>query len=135
MAQGCSVAPLTAILLIGATFAVARCATSAPSPVSDRPTPPSLSLETRKGCSAAIAKAQSEGLVRERPNAVRANVDELRWAAIPATEKTALLSLLACDGLGKQAAEMTMSDAVPVVYGYRTGKRLALLSPVGPSFE
>lgn len=86
-------------------------------------------------CQKVIDGAQETGLVKEKPSLNRLNVDDLMWAALPAGEKTALAEMLFCTTYdGKSFAQGAAMDYV-VIYGYRSGKKLAMLSSVGMDFE
>lgn len=88
----------------------------------------------RQQCADVIDLAKKEGVVRDRPAANRINVDELRWAALPASTKTDVLKGLACDAFGVQPDDLGAMDYV-VAYGFRSGKRLAMLGSTGVTFE
>jgi hypothetical protein len=83
-------------------------------------------------CSKLLDDAASAGLLRFRPSWNRIEVDESGWAELPADGKRGLAMAIPCAHLGRAAL---MSDPTPVVYGYRSGKRLALVSPGGVSLE
>lgn len=93
-----------------------------------------LASDQVAGCGDEIAKAQRRGLIRQRPSNNRINVDEMKWALLPATEKTALLGLLACNTYGVQPGSLEPMQYV-VAYGYRSGKRLALFGSTGVQWE
>lgn len=99
---------------------------------SNAPVP--LSAEVRKQCASLIDLGKKEGVIRERPAANRINVDELRWAALPASTKTDVLKGLACDAFGVQMDDLGAMEFV-VAYGFRSGKRLAMFGAEGTSFE
>lgn len=58
----------------------------------------------------------------------------LIWAQMDASDKTALLALLACDAYGKRGPDLNILEFT-VAYGWRSGKRLAMLTSVGITFE
>ena len=99
------------------------------------PAAPSLTREQRQGCGKALAEAQRTKVIRQRPSPNRVNVDDLIWSQMAATDKEALLALLACDALGKRAPELTMDEPTIVAYGFRSGKRVGMLTQVGASFD
>lgn len=84
-----------------------------------------------KPCNDLIEQAQREGLVRERPAPNRINVDDRRWADFPASSKRGLAMAVRCSAYGGAPAELDYG----VVYGYRSGKRLAMATSVGVDFE
>ena len=53
---------------------------------------------------------------------------------LAASDKTALLALLACDTYGKRAPDLELMEFT-VAYGWRSGKRLAMFGSTGTSFE
>lgn len=77
-----------------------------------------------KVCDDALAELTGAGLIRERPAPNRANVDETLWAALPATQKHQVAGALRCS-LTRGMPGDAFSDYA-VVYGYRSGKRLAM---------
>lgn len=86
-------------------------------------------------CEKIIDLATKLKLVRERPKLDRVNVDEIRWAILPASEKDALLMALSCAAHGGRSLEQLESLDGAVVYGFRSGKRLALIGSFGRKFE
>lgn len=121
-------------VVVGAVM-VGQCVFGAPDNPPARPDPAHLvDAQTRASCADAVAKAQRAGVVKGRPSDNRVNVDELVWARMTASDKAALLSLLACDAFGKRAGDLEFGEHT-VAYGARSGKRLAMLSSAGASFE
>lgn len=108
---------------------------------SDHPSPevappaPLLSADVRSQCKLEIGKATLRGIVQSRPKPNRVNVDEFRWRALPATDKEALLALVACDSFGKKPGDLDAVSDYIVAYGHRSGQRLAMLSSIGVTFE
>jgi len=103
---------------------------------SSQPTTPSATEQAAtvadpKPCNDLIEQAQREGLVKERPASNRINVDDRRWADFPASSKRGLALAVRCSAYGGAPAELDYG----VVYGYRSGKRLAMATSVGVSFE
>lgn len=121
-------------VVVGAVM-VAQCVFGAPDEPPAPPAPVQLvDAHTRAGCSNAITGAMKDGVVKERPSPNRVNVDEVIWVQMAASDKTALLALLACDAFGKRAGDLEFSEHV-VAYGARSGKRMAMLTSAGTSFE
>jgi hypothetical protein len=85
----------------------------------------------RKPCDDLIASATAARLVKERPTAERVNVEDSLWAAFPASSKRGLALALRCSAHGGSPGELDYG----VVYGYRSGKRLAMATSVGVNFE
>lgn len=123
---------IVAALAIGVTYCVTSTGTQ--NPTKEQGAAVMVDSQTRKECGEAIAKAMLSGVVKERPADNRVNVDELAWARMAAGDKTALLSLLACDAYGVRADDLATLDYV-VAYGWRSGKRLAMLGSTGITFE
>lgn len=124
------------LVIIGAVFAASQCfgPTNAPSSV-DAPQPVALlDAATRQGCTDALTKAQANGIVKQRPTPNRINVDEVIWSRMTASDKTALLALVACDAYGKRQADLALMEYT-VAYGWRSGKRVAQLGSAGTTFE
>lgn len=130
--SGAQVLKMLAVV-IGAVM-VMQCVMSSP----DQSTPPKpvalVDAKTRASCSEVLVKGQKTGVIRERPSRNRVNVDEVIWAQMAASDKTALLSLVACDAFGKRQSDLEFGEHT-VAYGWRSGKRLAMLSSAGMSFE
>lgn len=82
-------------------------------------------------CSALLADARRQRLVRAQPTGERIDVDERRWALFPAASKTGILLALACQRYGRP---MIGVEGV-VAYGYHSGKRVATATQVGVSYE
>lgn len=117
-------------------FAATFLALSGCGPAAPEPAPPSLSAEARKECSELIAVAEREGVIlgRSYDDKRRIDVDEGEWAALPATQKTALLAAVSCEVDGVAPADLTF-DQGSVAYGFRSGKRLAMFGSFGTKFE
>ena len=74
-------------------------------------------------CDDAIAGLEATGLIKERPAPNRVNVEDALWAAMPATEKRLVAQAVRCSlTRGKPSVGF---DDYSVVYGYRSGQRLA----------
>lgn len=85
-----------------------------------------------KPCNELLERAEDAGLMRRRPSANRIDVEDLQWAAFPAESKRGLLLALRCSSLNGQPGG---AGDYAVAYGYRSGKRLAMATSVGVSFE
>jgi hypothetical protein len=125
----------TGFLVLGLGWCVSQMNTgstgsgSAAAPLS---TGMSYSAERVAQCHKLLSDGSAAGLIRAQPSWNRIEVDETIWAALPAGSKKGFAMAIPCAGLGRAAV---MADPTPVVYGYRSGKRLALVSPVGVSLE
>jgi hypothetical protein len=85
-------------------------------------------------CNRLLHEAEEVGLVRYRPSANRIDVDDRLWAQLPAGSKRGILLALRCSVLdGRRDAEPL--GAYTVAYGYGSGRRLAMATSVGVSFE
>ena len=83
-------------------------------------------------CIDLLRQAEAEGMIRERPSSNRINVEDRLWESFPASSKDGLIRALACEAFGR--GPLADADYV-VVYGYRSGKRLAMQTPVGINHE
>lgn len=79
-------------------------------------------------CRDLLAIAEKAGLIRDRPKPTRIDVEDALWAQLPAKTKDQTLQALACDVW--QTAMPQGGDYV-VAYGYRSGKRLEMLTSTG----
>lgn len=79
--------------------------------------------EKQVACAVAISAAQDAGLVRDRPKKNRIDVEEAAWSALPAGEKRSLASAVQCFA--------APDHDYGVVYGYRSGERLAMAGSFG----
>ena len=84
-----------------------------------------------KPCDDLIKQGEQLGLVKERPSPNRINVEDALWAEFPAGSKRGLAMAVRCSAYGGAPAEFDYG----VVYGYRSGKRLAMATGVGVTFE
>jgi hypothetical protein len=82
-------------------------------------------------CEKLISQAQSAGLVVERPSAERINVEDRLWADFPASSKKGLAMAVRCVATNGAPGDLDYG----VVYGYRSGRRLAMATSVGVEFE
>ena len=86
----------------------------------------------REQCRAFVAQAGKAGLVIRRPTDKRVDVNELQWRAADANVKRVLVQAIACDLWGKD----TPPEAeYVVVYGARSGRRMAILTEAGLAFD
>jgi hypothetical protein len=92
------------------------------------PSQPSLSQAERDLCTRFIARAVEGGLVMRRPKPDKLEVEDEVWAAAPAEVKRMLAQAVACEIWGQS---MPPDLESVVIYGYRSGKRVALLSAAG----
>lgn len=92
--------------------------------------PFSLATFDPKPCDELIRRSEREGLIRERPEPNRINVDDLAWAEFPAGAKKGLALAVRCSAT-RGAPQQT---DYAVVYGYRSGKVLAMATSVGVTF-
>ena len=81
-------------------------------------------------CENLIAQAKQEGLVTARPSPERINVEDRLWANFPASSKKGLALAVRCAAYGGAPGEFDYC----VVYGHRSGKRLAMATSVGVKF-
>ena len=86
-----------------------------------------------KQCGNLLTSAKRNGLIRERPSPNRINVDERLWSELPASVKDTTLQAVSCE-LWRSSVPPTVGNYV-VAYGWRTGKRVQMLTSVGMSRE
>jgi hypothetical protein len=86
-----------------------------------------------KACEKALGDLAANGLIRDRPEANRADVEEATWDMLPAKEKRMVAAGVRCAFL--RGRESDKFDDYAVVYGYRSGKRLAMATANGVSVE
>lgn len=91
-----------------------------------------LSADAGSQCRDLLQKASSAGVIRERPAPNRINVDEVLWTALSARQKDVTLQAVSCD-LWQTAMPSELNHVV--AYGYRSGKRIQILTSVGMSRE
>lgn len=91
----------------------------------------SLSPERIAECTSILQRSERAGLIRNRPNTIRIDVDDFLWESLPADAKRGILLALACEAFGRPMEE---SDHV-VAYGYRSGRRVGMLTSVGTDFD
>lgn len=114
--------PIVLILLF-----IWMCSTQA----SDQPGTDAVAVADPKPCDDLIEQAAKEGLVRERPSAERINVEDRLWEEFPAGSKRGLAMAVRCSATRGAPQQLDYG----VVYGYRSGKRLAMATSVGVEFE
>lgn len=129
---------LTIFAVVALVALTSTCSRSSP-PEQTTPAPavietPPLSAAQTKGCKDAINKAIAEKAIRRWPQPNRIDVDDIVWRLTDAEDKKAMLALVGCASFKKQSGNFTFDEYV-VAYGARSGKRLAMLSSVGFSFE
>lgn len=86
-----------------------------------------------KACDDAIDNLRTTGLVKDRPSPNRVDVEELNWAALAAKDKRLVAAGVRCSFLKGRESDRT--EDYGVVYGYRSGKRLAMATSTGVELE
>ena len=94
--------------------------------------PQLLSSGVVSQCRDLLAMAERIGVIRERPQPTRINVDERKWAELDAATKDRTLQAMACDVWQQN---MPPSGEFVVAYGWRSGKRVQMLTEVGMDRE
>lgn len=84
-----------------------------------------------KECARLIKVGQASGVILGRPDGRRIDVDEMMWTALSADAKRGMLAALRCDAYQGQAGALDEA----VAYGYHSGKRLAMITSVGVTFD
>jgi hypothetical protein len=129
---GCGSATL---IILAAIFAFVYFLPETPDQKAEKSARASAPVNDPVKCERVLSIALKNGTIRQRPEANRVNVDELRWTLMPASEKSVLMQMLLCSAFnGRSMAQVEPMDYV-VVYGWRSGKRLALLGSAGLKFE
>jgi hypothetical protein len=93
-----------------------------------------LSPARQLECTNTLSDEKQKSFIIKRPANNRLDVDDVVWGLAMADDKRAVMSLLACSAFGRTPDQMDNSQYV-VIYGARSGKRLAMLSSVGVTFE
>jgi hypothetical protein len=128
-------AAIAAVVVIGVVAA-------RPDVLGDKAAPPKL-LEApaplldpaqQAKCEKALDAATKAGIIRARPSPTRIDVEDWKWAGLPADLKKRTLAAVSCAALGRWAPAK-LSEGPVVAYGYRSGQRMAMLTEVGFSFE
>lgn len=96
--------------------------------------PAVVDATTRAECRDTVRQLERAGLIKGRPRAGRIDVDDRLWAEMPAQMKSRALQAVSCDVQGRFIPAGFDDEAI-AAYGWRSGKRLALLTQVGVSFE
>lgn len=86
-------------------------------------------------CQRVVSMAVKHGIVRAMPDTNRIDVDDGLWMLLPAKDKKILAIAVACQTFGGRSLEQLDADQYAVVYGYRSGRRLALASSAGVGLE
>lgn len=127
-ALGGTLAVVVVLALLATT-----CSSDETEPAKVATAPAALSAEQVSRCRALIAESEKLGLIKARPSPTRIDVDEGLWAALPADAKRGVLAGIACDVFGR--GTLVDMEGPVVAYGYRSGKRQAMLTSVGVAFE
>lgn len=90
--------------------------------------PAKLGPEQVARCRAALTAGTKSGVIRARPSPNRINVEDRLWAEMDAHTKELILQAVACDAWGMAAPPQ---GQFVVSYGYRSGKRIEMLSELG----
>lgn len=129
-ASGNKAAAGTLILIVFILLAVNQCSRlneASPEAGSLAPYTPARVAQ----CEQLLEQGEATGLVRGRPSDTRINVEDSVWRDLPADSKKGLALGLACAAFGKPLA----GTEYVVVYGHRSGKRLAMATAVGVELE
>jgi hypothetical protein len=92
-----------------------------------------LSDEAVAKCRELLALGEANGIIRARPKPTRIDVEDALWAQLPADVKDRTLQAVSCD-VWQTAMPPSAGDPV-VAYGYRSGKRVQMLTGVGMARE
>lgn len=111
-----------------AALLIAGCGREDPAPVAK------VAAIDPRPCDAGLSALVETGLIKDRPASNRVDVEEVNWAAMPAKQKRTVAAAVRCSFLRGDIGR-TDFDSFAVVYGYRSGKRLAMASHNGVSLE
>jgi hypothetical protein len=112
-----------------------QCGRDGDGPTESKPPVELLSAEAVKECNDALALSVKRGLIKRRPDTNRVDVDDIAWERSDANDKKALIGMLGCAAFGRKLRDFETLDQFVVVYGSRSGKRLAMGSELGINFE
>lgn len=90
--------------------------------------PQLLSADVVGKCRDLLKMAERIGVIRDRPDPTRINVDERKWAELDAATKDRTLQAVACDVWQQN---MPPADEMVVAYGWRSGTRVQMLTEIG----
>lgn len=93
-----------------------------------------LSSAVKQQCADLIKQGMDGNVITKRPDSNRIEVADGVWARLEADTKRNMMSAVACDAFGKKPGDLNYSQHV-VVYGSTSGKRLAILTSAGVTFE
>lgn len=117
------------VMVIVGILALAMCdSPDTPGDVAESAQVAKLPPEKVTQCRELIATGERIGLIKARPERNRINVDDAMWAQLPADVKDQTLAAVSCDVW--QTALPSAFDYV-VAYGYRSGKRVQMLTSEG----
>ncbi|NBW12160.1 MAG: hypothetical protein EBR82_29435 [Caulobacteraceae bacterium] len=116
-----------AILAIGAALAGSGTG-SAPPSTADAGANLALSADAVATCRSLLDKGMKAGIIRGRPAPNRIDVEDSAWRELDARTKEVTLGAVACDVWGRTAPP---ADEYVVAYGYRSGKRIDMLTASG----
>jgi hypothetical protein len=132
------------LIVIGACVQMTETSPSAPAGIaaqteSDQTAAlPALDEKMIALCRRIIDEATKMGVVRDKPSPNRINVEDARWAMLPADDKRSLLAAVGCAAFKLRQADwenVSNADGYTVAYGYRSGKRVAMATATGYNFE
>lgn len=86
-------------------------------------------------CRKLAALVKDAPVIKARKGDNRIDVEDRLWAMAPADVKEMLARSVACSKWGMPVPPEEGTDGYVVVYGYRSGKRLMMLTAYGPQFE
>ena len=119
-----------AVAVLGLVLALAFCTGSdeAGEPASNE-----ARVVDLKACEAVLTAARSLELIKDQPAKTRVDVEDALWSRLSAKEKLSIAAAVDCIAYGQR--KPSLSDAPAVVYGFRSGKRLAMVVDGVPRLE
>jgi hypothetical protein len=120
----------SAIVLAGAYFYEGN--RPPPTPTVAKPASPPVDTSARlAACNALVDAGMKDGIIRST-SGYRMEVEEVGWAALPFHTKKAVLAAQICLLTNGREAKTTDTAAA---YGYRSGRRLLLMTGDGLTME
>lgn len=123
------------LALIVVMGVVGQCGRGEDKPAESKAPAHMLTAKAIKECNDTIALSIKKGLIKRRPDNNRVDVDDVAWELSDANDKKALIGILGCAAFGRKLRDFESLEQYVVVYGARSGKRLAMGSEFGVSFD
>lgn len=109
-------------------MAMTQCSQAEPGDQVEAAPPQLLDEAVVAQCRDLLETGRRAGVIREEPSPQRINVDDRLWSAMPASEKDVLLQAVSCV---RWRSSMPPAGEQVAAYGWRSGKRVQMLTEVG----